>query len=113
MRANRLKTYLWVQIQQHFCERNSLPFYVLQKGDINAGAVIMKINIMDGRCRVFTQITTSKGEAAWQSWSANKEPVLEKEADAYISKQIKVDPDLWVIEIEDARGLFEPIGLVV
>ena len=113
MRAHRLKTYLWVQIQQRYCERNCLPIYIVQKGENNAGAIIMKINIMDGRCRVFSQISASNGHLAWQSWTANKEPVLEKEADEYISKQMEFDPDIWVIEIEDTRGLFEPIGEII
>ena len=113
MRAYRLKTYLWVQIQQRYCMHNNIPIYIVRKGEINAGAVIMKINNMDGKCRIFSQINTSKGEAAWHSWSENGQPVLETEADAYISKQMDVDPDIWVIEIEDAQGQFELIGAVV
>jgi hypothetical protein len=31
-------------------------------------------------------------------------PPMESEADAYLVRQLKFDPDIWVIEVEDARG---------
>ena len=113
MRTHRLKTYLWVQTQQRYCERNNLPIYVLKKGELSAGVVIMKINILDGRCRVFVQTSSVDGEQVWQSWSSDCKPVLESKADRYIAKQMSIDPDLWVIEIEDSRGQFKLDGMVI
>lgn len=113
MRAHRLKTYLWVQIQQWQCKRHNLALYVTSKGDPNAGAVILKLNLMDGRCRVYTQIRDAEGRSAWQSRSADAEPIVEADADGYIAKQLDFDPDLWVIEIEDPMSLFELDGEVV
>lgn len=113
MRAHRLKTYIWVQVQQRICEQNSLPFYILQKGNLNAGAVILKINAPDRRCNVFSQITMSNGEAAWQSLSTKGETVFEFEADKYIEKQIQIDPDVWVVEINDMKGIYNLEGMVI
>ena len=106
-RVHRLKTYIWVQVQQRHCEQNNLPFYILKKGNLDAGAVIIKINILDGRCKVFSQITRPNGDPGWQTWSIDGAPVLESEADSYITKQKQFDPDIWVIEIEDLKGLFK------
>ena len=110
MRAHRLKTYIWVQTQQRLCDQNALPFYILQKGDQDAGAVIIKINGLNGGCKVFSQIIKPNGEPAWQSWSTNGEEAPESEADTYIANQIKIDPDIWVIEINDQRGLYKLDG---
>ena len=113
MRTRRLKTFIWVQAQQRYCERNNLPIYILKKGELNVGAVILKISILDGRCRVFTQISSVDGKTAWQSWSPDNKPVLESKADKYIAKQMATDPDIWVIEIEDSGGHFKLDSIVI
>lgn len=110
MTINRLKTHIWIQAQLLFCQKQNLPVYILHKGDPDAGAVIVKINIMDGRCRVYTPINNLTGGLAWQSISQNEKPIIESEADQYIAKQIEFDPDLWVMEVDDSRGQFELEG---
>ncbi len=113
MRAHRLKTYIWVQTQQRLCDQNGLPFYILQKGNKDAGVVIIKIIGLNGGCKVFSQIIKPDGEPAWLSWSKNEEEVAESEADTYIGNQIKIDPDIWVIEINDQRGLYKLDGVFI
>ena len=41
------------------------------------------------------------------------EPVSEAEADAYIERQVKYDPDVWILEIEDRRGQYQMDGKIV
>ena len=113
MRAHRLKTYIWVQAQQRYCKRHNLPIYILNKGDRDAGVVIIKINLLNGRCKVLSQIIKPNGEPAWQAWSSDGSPVLETDGDKYISRQKQIDPDIWVIEIEDLKGIFKLDGTVI
>jgi len=113
MRAHRLKTYIWVQTQQRLCDQKGLPFYVLRKGNQDAGAVIVKINGLKGLCKVFSQAIKPNGEPAWQSWSINGEQALEAEADTYIENQIKIDPDIWVIEINDQKDVYKLDGVFI
>ncbi len=107
MRTHRLKTYIWVQSKQRLCKQNNLPIYIIHKGERKAGAVIVKINLLDGRSRVFSQINNLDGGLTWQSLSTNNEPIPEKQANEYITKQRSIDPDLWIIEVEDTQGKFK------
>ena len=75
---------------------------VVRKGDRERGTVLLKINRLDGFCWVLTQVR-HQDQLAW-SRGTGPDPVLEAEADHYIDRQVRFDPDLWVIEIEDRQG---------
>lgn len=75
---------------------------VVRRGDARAGAVIVKaFDTSTRRARLFVEATGPDGAARWI------EPVsadAESELDAYVERQRRYDPDLWVIEIEDRQG---------
>ncbi|HUN50634.1 MAG TPA: DUF1491 family protein [Candidatus Sulfotelmatobacter sp.] len=99
----RLKTELWVLATVRRCSVENVPCTVARRGDRDAGAVLLKINRFAEGCSVLAQSRTLDGELVW-SRGTGPEPVGETEADAYIARQIKRDPDLWVVEIEDRQG---------
>ena len=43
------------------------------------------------------------GRLAWLR-ATGESTVSEADADAYLERQAKVDPDLWVLEVEDRDG---------
>ncbi len=99
----RLSTELWVQAHLRRCNAEGLFAAVLRKGDQWGGAVIVKLNLLDGTFKVLTQTRGMDGSVAWLA--AQQGALLaEGEASAYIERQVKRDPDLWVVEIEDKQG---------
>lgn len=84
---------------------------VARKGEAESGALALKINRHSAGCDVYTPVSAPDGSPAWLT-AFPKGPAKEAEADAYLQRQAKYDPDLWVLEIEDPKGLFvltEPI----
>lgn len=112
MRADRLKSGLWVQAQIRVCDLNAIPVAVTRQGDPDAGAIFVKITRGAMGCEVLTQVRTAEGELGWMRGTGPK-PVPEAEADAYIARQVKRDPDIWVIEIEDRHGRYAADGKIV
>ena len=87
-----------------------IPVYVTRKGDLTAGAVLVKLATLDGKARVFhRRLDLMTGGRTWDVLVDGSEA----DCDASIAKQVSFDPDLWVVEIEDRAGrhLLDEAGL--
>lgn len=81
---------------------------LMQKGDGDAGAVLVKVCTLDREAVLYRPIRNMEGARVWLP----KGPLPEFEIDAFINGRKASDPDLWVVEIEDKQGrhfLTEPI----
>lgn len=76
-------------------------YYITQKGNYDSGLVLLKIDALDGTCRLLIQQRDfTSNELVWVA-ALEQEEVAETQASAYIQRATGRDPDLWVIEIED------------
>ena len=99
----RLSTELWVQAHLRRCNAEGRFAAVLRKGDLWGGAVIVKLNLLDGTFKVLSQTRDMDGRVAWLV-AQQGAFLTEADASSYIERQVKRDPDLWVVEIEDKQG---------
>jgi hypothetical protein len=85
---------------------------VTRKGDVDAGAVLVKVATLDGKARLYGPARNGEGERIWLDLSSGSLGDAEGDVDDYLRKRAQGDPDLWVIEIEDKYGrhfLQEPV----
>jgi hypothetical protein len=97
-----LSTDVWVSALIRRAELGGAFAVVARKGDPRAGAVVVKVlERATGAVRLYAEATRMDGEAVWmQPAKAQSEADL----DRYIERAARIDPDLWVVEIEDREG---------
>jgi hypothetical protein len=100
---DRLPAELWIKAHIRRCLADNIPAAVVHRGEKNSGILILKINQLDAGVRVLSQTRDMEGAIAWMPALGGK-LVAEAEADAYIERTVKRDPDVWVLEIEDRDG---------
>ncbi len=99
----RLKTGVWIKALIRRCDLAAIAVAVVARGDADAGAVLLKFSDRDTGCSVLTQARGQSGELLWMR-ATGPAPVAEAEADTYIARQRRYDPDLWVVEIESGSA---------
>lgn len=97
----RLTSDIWVSAYLTRLRLMDIPAFVVAKGDATAGAVLVKMNTLDGQGAIYQRsFDIMSGERNWMVLVNGVDADLE----AAIAKQRSFDPDLWVIEVEDRAG---------
>lgn len=97
----RLTARFWVDAYRMRQQQHDIPVFVTAHGDDTAGAVLVKLNTLDGQAQAFTRgFDLETGARKWSELGRGPEA----EIDALIARQRQFDPDLWVLEVEDRAG---------
>jgi hypothetical protein len=105
-----LSTDVWVGALIRRAELGGAFATVARKGDARAGSVLVRaFNTRTRQARLYSEAFQGDGERVWMQPVSS---TAEADLDRYVERALKVDPDLWVVEIEDADGrrfLTEPV----
>jgi len=80
---------------------------VVRKGAEEAGAVHVIVNHLDGTCHLLGpapgEAYDEQGDRRWIAEVAP--PQTPADAMALLDRRLRFDPDLWIVEVEDRKGL--------
>ncbi|MDE0111958.1 MAG: DUF1491 family protein [Albidovulum sp.] len=97
----RLASDLWVSAYLARLGLAGIPAYVVSKGHEKAGAVLVKVNSLDGCATVYQRTYDFEADSRiWVVLCQGKE----KQVDEVLERQMSSDPDLWIIEVEDRNS---------
>ncbi len=105
----RLKTGLWVAAYLRRCHVEGVFGVVRRHGAEEAGTVFVRISRLDGTSDLFGPAPQSAFDAAQAAARAftpsfAAQPAPDAAVDAYLDRQVKFDPDAWILEVEDRAG---------
>lgn len=97
----RLTAEFWVHAYLARLRLADIAAFVVAHGDDTAGAVLVKLNTLDGQAKVFQRsFDLMTGARTWVVLAEG----AETEVDATLARQRSFDADAWVIEVEDRQG---------
>lgn len=97
----RLTADIWVSAYLTRLRLSEIPAFVVQRGDSTAGAVLIKLNTLDGQACCFQRsFDLMTGDRKWVVLIEGDD----RDVEMSVAKQRSFDPDLWVIEVEDKLG---------
>ncbi len=103
----RLRAEMWVMSYVRRVGATGAGVYIVQRGDFDAGAIFIRLNLLNGTSRLFGPAPAGLDEASSdRRWSErlDGEPRDDREVDAVLMREREFDPDIWIVEVEDRSG---------
>ena len=105
----RLKSAIWVAAYIRRCHIEGAFAVVRRRGAEEAGSIFVKIDRLDGTADLFgpaPQSAFDEARPAERAFSAclKMQPASSAEVESFLSREIRFDPDVWIVEVEDRQG---------
>lgn len=104
----RLKSAIWVSAYLRRCQTEGVFGAVRRRGAEDAGAVFVKVATLDGQAMLYVPApqTVYDDERPFERVfvPASQAPQPEADVEARLAKEIRFDPDVWIVETEDRAG---------
>jgi len=106
----RLKSGIWVAAYLRRAQIEGAYAVVRRRGAEEAGAVFIIISRLDGTASLYgpaPQSAFDEAQPAERMFSAvlgSEAPVAEADIEARLAREMRYDPDIWIVEVEDRTG---------
>lgn len=104
----RLKTSIWVAAYLRRCQTAGVFGAVRRRGAEEAGAVFIKVATMDGGAMLYVPAPQTVYDDSRPIerlfMPLSKEPQPEPSVEERLTREIRFDPDAWIVETEDKAG---------
>ena len=103
----RMKSELWVKSYLRARAGQNVMAVLSRRGDVDAGAIFILVDMMDGSCHLYgpapAGLEVVSSERRWVD-CIGEEVVERAQALDYLRSQSDMDPDIWIVEVEDKLG---------
>ena len=105
----RLKSAIWVAAYIRRCHGEGAFAAVRRRGAEEAGAIFIKLNRLDGTAELFGPAPQSVFDDARPSdrlfcRCLAEQPAPEAKIEERLARELRFDPDVWIVEVEDRAG---------
>ena len=104
----RLKSAIWVAAYLRRCQTEGVFGAVRRRGAEEAGAVFVKVATLDGNAMLYAPAPQTFYDESRPTErlfaAASSQPVAEQSVEERLAKEIRFDPDVWIVETEDRAG---------
>jgi hypothetical protein len=105
----RLRSDIFVSAYIRQCGIDGVPAMLRRRGSAESGAIIVKVDRLDGTCALYGPAPQSSFDEASPErrfirlHDAPTIPV--PDAEDRLARELRFDTDLWIVEVEDRKGL--------
>ena len=104
----RLKSSIWVAAYLRRCQIEGIFGAVRRRGAEEAGAVFVKVGLLDGKAMLYVPAPQTVYDDSRPIerifMPTSPEPMPEASVEERLVKEIRFDPDAWIVETEDRAG---------
>ncbi len=102
-----MRSDIWVSAYLRRCAVEGAYAVLRRRGAAEAGAIFVKIDLLDGTARLFgpaPQSELKNGEDRVFT-ALHRENVIDPgDAEQRLNRETTFDPDVWIVEVEDRQG---------
>ncbi len=104
----RLRSDIWVSAYLRRCASEGAFAVLRRRGAAEAGAIFVRVDGQGSVCQLYGPAPQSelRNDGVDRQWTRLHEApsVSGLEAEERLKRELKFDPDIWIVEVENSRG---------